>query len=264
MRSRILVAIVALGLMAAGTGSVIASEGGGTTQASSNAAKSQYVPAKCNPPGAKSNCSCPDHSELEYNGETRNIECACPSGSSFNEKGNQCECPNGHEMLNKGGKESPYTCSCPPNQEVVGGECVHRPPPPHCKPGEELKEGKCVKMPPPPPGCPRSGEESHYCQGNNLNECTKYCQGNNNSACREHCIGNNNSKCTEFCDGNNNPQCTRECKGSNNPKCKEACSKEAAYVERTRTPVYRRLRPDARAASRGLALSSGRIRVVRT
>jgi len=263
MRSRIIVAIVALGLMAAGTGSVIASEGGGSTNASSNAAKSQYVPAHCSPPGSNSECKCPDHSELVET-SPKHFECGCPEGSQFDEKGDKCQCPNQHEMLGKGSKEAPFTCSCPHDQEAVGGECVHRPPPPHCHKGEELKEGKCVKSPPPPPGCPRMGEESKYCQGNDLDECTKFCQGNNNQACTEHCIGNNNAKCTEFCDGNNNSQCTKECKGSNNPKCKEACSKEAAYETSGRTSLARQERRARIAARSGRAYAQGRLRLVRT
>jgi len=249
VRSRIIVAIVALGLMAAGTGSVIASEGGGTTNAASAAAKSQYVPAKCSPPGSKNNCKCPDHSELEYNGENKQIECECPQGSSFSEKNNQCQCPNGHEMLGKGSKEAPFTCSCPPGQEVKGGECVKPPPPPHCNKGEEVKEGKCVKS---PPGECTEGTAAHPCEGDDLDECTKFCKGNNNQACTEHC------------DGNNNQLCTKDCKGSNNPKCKEECSKQAAYESTAGVSLVRRERMARTAARSGRAYAQGRLRLIRT
>jgi hypothetical protein len=112
LRGRIVVAMLALGLMGAGAGGVVAAGGGSAN--SNQSADGQYQPAKCHTDkaGNTKGCECPDHSVLVSN--NGRFECQCPDGSSFSGKGNSCKCPAGEKFDNKtdscvtkGGKGGP-------------------------------------------------------------------------------------------------------------------------------------------------------------
>jgi hypothetical protein len=86
-RTRLLVAVVTVGLMAVGTAGTIA---GGNTSFSggTGAAESQYRPPKCNPHHEE--CKCPDHSI-----RVGRDKCVCPDGQTFAPGKNDCRCPDG-------------------------------------------------------------------------------------------------------------------------------------------------------------------------
>src|SRR5947209_292252 len=81
LRGRIVVALLAVGLMGAGAGGVMAGSDGST--GGSQSASSQYRPAKCHTDkaGNTKGCECPDHSVLVYTNGS--FQCQCPDGSSF-------------------------------------------------------------------------------------------------------------------------------------------------------------------------------------
>ena len=126
-RSRLLVALMTVGLMVAGTAGTIA---GGNTSLSSGtgAAQSQYRPPKCNP--RHEECKCPDGSV----GASRDA-CKCPAGETFAEGTNDCRCPDGSRPTDAarcvscpdGSTVSDAgRCVCPDQGTVVGGKCVRK------------------------------------------------------------------------------------------------------------------------------------------
>jgi hypothetical protein len=134
MRPRIIVALLSIGLMVAGTSSVIASEGGGYS-GGSGAAESQYIPPTCN--YQKSACVCPHGAELGINYATQppSITCICPSGSSWSSFGNSCEkpptCPpSGNNWWNKWERNCEHAPPPPPREQPHCPQwCT-----PHCQP----------------------------------------------------------------------------------------------------------------------------------
>lgn len=162
LRGRVLVALLAVGLMAAGTGGVIAAGpggGGGGTQA----AQSQYRPPHCNKDQTK--CKCPDHSQPVPGGVNGQPACACPGGSSFNGNGNDCKCPTGEKFDDK-------TQMCVPKGGGGGG-------------------------PPPPKKC-----HDHCAANVDNSQCHDHCYGSNEPVCHDHCFGSNDPTCHDHCTGN--------------------------------------------------------------
>jgi hypothetical protein len=153
LRGRIVVSLLALGLMGAGAGGVVAAGGGDASGAPS--ASSQYQPAKCHTDqaGNVKGCNCPDHSVLVSNGGQ--FQCQCPDGSSFSSKGNSCKCPDGMKFDNK-------TDSC-----VAKGK------------GEKPCHDHCSSM--------DDNTQCHdHCSGTDDTTCHDHCTGNPPS-CHDHC-----------------------------------------------------------------------------
>ena len=109
--SRLLVAFMTVGLMAAGTAAAGAWSGGGGGDGT-GAAQSQYRPPKCNPHHEE--CKCPDHSS-----RVSRDRCVCPSGQTFADGKNDCRCPDGSRPTDSGRcvKRSADQGSSPPTQQ---------------------------------------------------------------------------------------------------------------------------------------------------
>ena len=153
LRGRIVVALLALGLMGAGAGGVVA--GGGDTSPGQQSGTSQYQPAKCktDKAGNVKGCNCPDHSNLVFTGGS--FQCQCPDGSSFDSKGNKCGCPDGMKFDDK-------TDSCVVKDHH--GEPCHD----HCAAGED--NSSC----------------HDHCFDANDPACHDHCTGNP-PGCHDHC-----------------------------------------------------------------------------
>src|SRR5450755_4641420 len=148
-RSRLLVALLTVGIMVAGTAGTIAASSG-PLSSGSGAAQSQYRPPTCNP--KHHDCKCPSTSILSPGRD----ESGCPPGFSFAEGTNDCRppCPSG-SVLSDGGKC--VTCStgsvasdankcvtCPSGSVASdSNKCVK------CPSGSVASDSnKCVKCPP--------------------------------------------------------------------------------------------------------------------
>ena len=118
-RFGLLVAMLTVGAMAAGTAGTIAA-GSTSLSGGTGAAQSQYRPPKCNP--AHEECKCPDNSV-----RTGRDACTCPAGETFAAGGNYCACPDGASLTDG------QCVTCPDREVLVDGKCVrHRdesPPP---------------------------------------------------------------------------------------------------------------------------------------
>jgi hypothetical protein len=94
-RSRLLVAIVTVGLMAAGTAGTLAASGS-STSSGTGAAQSQYRPGHCRqkPDHRGEECRCPSNSV-----RTGPNQCTCPAGFAFAPGTNDCRCPDGRRPV---------------------------------------------------------------------------------------------------------------------------------------------------------------------
>jgi hypothetical protein len=132
-RSRLLVALLTVGLMVAGTAGTIAASNG-PLSSGSGAAQSQYRPPHCNP--HHHDCTCPSTSILSPGRD----ECRCPPGFSFAEGTNDCRppCPSGSIL-----SDSEKCIKCPSGSVASdANKCVT------CPSGSVASDAnKCVTCP---------------------------------------------------------------------------------------------------------------------
>jgi hypothetical protein len=145
-RSRLLVALLTVGIMVAGTAGTIAASSG-PLSSGSGAAQSQYRPPNCNP--NHHDCKCPSTSILSPGRD----QCRCPAGFSFAEGTNACRppCPSG-SVLSGGGKcvhcssgsvsRSNKCGHCPSGSVSRSNKCGH------CPSGSVSRSNRCVHCPP--------------------------------------------------------------------------------------------------------------------
>ena len=105
-RSSILVALLTVGLMVAGTAGTIAG-GNASFSGGTGAAQSQYRPPKCNP--RHEECKCPGGSFRVSRGG-----CRCPADLIFADGRNDCRCPDGSNPTD--------SWKCVKRREPVQGE----------------------------------------------------------------------------------------------------------------------------------------------
>ena len=129
-RSRLLVAMLTVGLMVAGTAGTVAASNSSLSSGTS-AAQSQYKPPRCTPNGRECKCS---QSAIRVSKD----RCVCPANESFAQGSNDCVCPNGSAAID--GK-----CGCPNDQTLTD-------------------DGRCVVKPPPPPPPPPTHHRRHHHQ----------------------------------------------------------------------------------------------------
>jgi len=91
-RSRLLIALLTVGLLIAGTASTIAGNTPLLTDSGTGAAQSQYRPPKCNPHHEE--CQCPGGSDRRSRDK-----CLCPYGQTFAPGTNDCRCPDGKHPI---------------------------------------------------------------------------------------------------------------------------------------------------------------------
>jgi hypothetical protein len=160
-RSRLLVALLTVGIMAAGTAGTIAASSG-PLSSGSGAAQSQYRPPNCNP--KHHDCTCPSTSILSPGRD----ECRCPPGLSFAEGTNDCRppCPSGSVLSDSEkcikcpsgsvASDANKCVTCPSGSVASNNKCVHCPSGSvasnnkcvHCPSGSVASNDKCVKCPP--------------------------------------------------------------------------------------------------------------------
>jgi hypothetical protein len=129
-RSRLLVAMLTVGLMVAGTAGTVAASNSSLSSGTS-AAQSQYKPPRCTDNGRECKCS---QSAIRVSKD----RCVCPANESFAQGSNDCVCPNGSAAID--GK-----CGCPNDQTLTD-------------------DGRCVVKPPPPPPPPPTHHRRHHHQ----------------------------------------------------------------------------------------------------
>jgi hypothetical protein len=288
LRGRILVAAIALGLMGAGAGGVMA--GSGTPSNPTPAASSQYANEHCHTDqaGNTKGCSCPDHSVLTSNGH--GTVCTCPGGSTVNNNGNSCQCPaSAPQFDNK-------SDTCVPKGTQGGGS----PPPPNPNKNCNTDQAGNVKQ----CNCPdhsiltQSGSGSsssnfsctcpdHSTLSANGNSCqcpsnmphfndkTDTCEaqqgggggGGHNPPpqCQHNCgSGVDNSQCHDHCGASPDPLCHDHCTPPQDSSCKDHCTHASvnignayAWVETRRSAFRPAASSRAGASSRGVRSARG-------